>query len=76
MIERLEDAANASTIPRVAIFSIEKGFDKPVVENLNNVIRKWDTNNKMADVEHKINEGLLNYDVKTPAEEVERQETA
>ena len=63
VVEKLEDAANASTLPRLAVFSIEKGFEKPVVENLNGVILKWDTNNKMADVEHKINDGLINFDV-------------
>ena len=70
VVEKLEDAANANTLPRLAIFSVEKGFDKPVVENLNNVINKWESNGKMADVEQRIQSGIENFDV-VPAEESE-----
>ena len=50
-------------MPRLAIFSVEKGFEKPVVENLNNVIRKWESNGKMGDVEQRIQTGIENFDV-------------
>ena len=31
LIENLEDACDASLIPKLSIFSLEKGFEKPVV---------------------------------------------
>ena len=69
VIYRLEDAAIASTLPKVSIFSIEKGFDKPIVENINNIINKWDNSGKLADVEQRIQHGIQNFDVQIEAEE-------
>ena len=50
-------------MPRLAIFSVDKGFEKPVVENLNNIINKWENSGKMGDVEQRIQTGIENFDV-------------
>ena len=40
IIEKLEDAAEASYLPKVAVFSVAKGFDKPVCFDIKAVISK------------------------------------
>ncbi len=34
VVERLEEASDASYLPKVAIFSVAKGFEKPVVYDI------------------------------------------
>ena len=40
IVEKLEDAAEASYLPKVAVFSVAKGFDKPVCFDIKQVITK------------------------------------
>ena len=34
VIERLEEASDASYLPKVAVFSVAKGFERPVVYDI------------------------------------------
>lgn len=46
IIANLEETCNATVIPRIALFSIAKGFDKPVVADIKQIILK---NSDMAE---------------------------
>ena len=63
IIEELEDKAYANVIPKLAVFSVEKGFKKCVVPDIKNKIMK---NASMAEavdqVMEKIADGEAEYD--------------
>ena len=42
LVEPLEDRANAAVVPTLAVFSVAKGFDRPVVGDIKGLILKTD----------------------------------
>ena len=46
LIANLEETCNATLLPKISVFSISKGFDKPVVPDIKHIILK---NSDMAE---------------------------
>ena len=65
LIARLEERSNASVIPKISIFSVAKGYEKPTVIDIKGCILK---NDSMAEavtqVLAKIQQGEADYDKK------------
>ena len=48
-IQKLEEGCNANVIPRLSIYGVSKGFEKPVVADIKQVIIKMgDANNDIS----------------------------
>ena len=56
VIEALEDAANADVVPKLSVFNIARGFEKPVVDDIKGPILKC---GEVADAITKINTMIL-----------------
>ena len=57
ILAHLEDASNASAIPKVAVFNIMRGFEKPVCEDIKGPILKMEVTEAMAKVQKMILDG-------------------
>ena len=57
MLMKLEDASNASAIPKLTVFNIQRGFEKPVCEDIKGPILKMDVTQAMTEVQKMILDG-------------------
>ena len=58
LVIAIEDAANAETIPRLSIFSVARGFEKPVVADVKGpILRCSSAEDAIAQIEKKILDG-------------------
>ena len=65
LLANLEEKAHANLIPKIAIFSVAKGYDKPTVIDIKGVILKNDSMAEaVAQVLQKIQQGEDEYDKK------------
>ena len=55
LIAKIEDAANADVIPKIAVFNIQRGFEKPVVGDIKVPVLK----SSVADAITKVNQMIL-----------------
>lgn len=68
IIEALEDKANAAVVPTLSVFSLAKGFEKPVVNDVKGLILKTDDMETAAtQIREAIAQGEENFD-KVPEE--------
>ena len=58
LVAAIEDAANAETIPRLSIFSVARGFEKPVVADAKGpIMRTSSAEEAISQIEKKILDG-------------------
>ena len=63
LVGNLEETCNATLIPKISVFSVSKGFDKPVVSDIKHIILKnTDMGEAVNMVQQKIKEGEENFD--------------
>ena len=65
ILANLEEKAHANVIPKIAIFSVAKGYEKPTVIDIKGVILKNDSMAEaVAQVLKKIQQGEDEFDKK------------
>ena len=58
LVAAIEDAAKAETIPRLSIFSVARGFEKPVVADAKGpILRASSAEEAISQIEKKILDG-------------------
>ena len=64
LIEQLEDKCEADLIPKFSIFSVDKGFEKPVVHDIKHkILNKQDVTEAAECVVEKIRQGEEAFDL-------------
>ena len=62
VIDKLEDAANADIIPKVSVFSVARGFEKPVVADIKGpILRLEAVADQISAINSKILDGEENF---------------
>ena len=65
LLANLEEKAHANVIPKISIFSVAKGFEKPTVMDIKGMILKNESMAEaVAQVTEKIQKGEENFDKK------------
>ena len=62
VVDKLEDASNADIIPKVSVFSVVRGFEKPVVADIKGpILRMEAVADQISAINSKILDGEENF---------------
>ena len=62
MIAYLEEGGNANVLPKIPVFSVAKGFERPVVADIKGILLKYPAGDCMQIMNERIVQGLEDYD--------------